>query len=168
MKVVKLSAQCTSHLYLREIFLVPIYIRSWVDPSVIVRPEGICKWKIPMTPPGIEPATFQLVAQCLNQMRLHVLEKHPFFFLAHIYLINVANFPQFYNETLTVVIATARRYSTQQAACWYRLLTAYQGTGCDPSICFAVTSWVLPPKEHKINKRTCRFENKNWNAKSFT
>jgi hypothetical protein len=90
------------------------------------------------------------------------------FFLAHIYLINVANFPQFYNETLTVVIATARRYSTQQAACWYRLLTAYQGTGCDPSICFAVTSWVLPPKEHKINKRTCRFENKNWNAKSFT
>jgi len=42
-----------------------------------------------------------------------------------------------------------------QAACWYRLLTADQGTGSDPSICFAVTSRVLPGKEHKINNRSC-------------
>ena len=34
-----------------------------------MRPEGLCQWQIPMTPSEIEPATSQLVAQCLNQLR---------------------------------------------------------------------------------------------------
>ena len=38
-----------------------------VPPRTIVWPEQLCQWNIPMTPSGIKPATFQFVAQCLNQ-----------------------------------------------------------------------------------------------------
>jgi hypothetical protein len=37
-----------------------------------VRQEVLSRWKIPMNPSVIEPATFRLEAQCLNQMRHRV------------------------------------------------------------------------------------------------
>jgi hypothetical protein len=64
-------------------------------------------------------------------------------------------FPSYCNQTKTLTVFMLERCSTQQSACWYLLLTADQGTGSDPSICFAVMPGYCILKNTKTNKRTC-------------
>jgi hypothetical protein len=69
-----------------EIFPVLISVTGWVNSKTTVQLGGLCQWKIPMTPSGIEPMTW-LVAQCLNQQRHrvhHNLIKGIYLFMVHV------------------------------------------------------------------------------------
>jgi hypothetical protein len=54
-------------------FLVLIPVRGRVDPRATMRLEGLCHLKTVMISSRTEPATFRLVAWCLNQLRYRVL-----------------------------------------------------------------------------------------------
>jgi len=107
-----------------------------------------------MIPPGNEPGTFRLVAHCLNKQRLPALERKCLLFFC------TSLFNQRFQPS-EVFLCNTNHYDSYgkamfntQIASWYRMITTDQGIASELSICFAVTSRVLPPTEHKINKRT--------------
>jgi hypothetical protein len=53
-------------------FLERTSVGGWVDPRDIVRLEGLGQMKNPMISSEIEPTTFRLVAQYLDQLRYRV------------------------------------------------------------------------------------------------
>jgi hypothetical protein len=69
---VRLSASRAGLPLPAGIFLVFIYVRGRVEPKDILRLEELGQLKNSMTSSGIGPATFQLVAYCLNQLRYRV------------------------------------------------------------------------------------------------
>jgi hypothetical protein len=72
MKVIWLSALRTGRLYSPENIPGTHFISGSVDPRTTLQPEELCQWQIPTIPSEIEPATFQFVAQCLNQLHHRV------------------------------------------------------------------------------------------------
>ena len=78
-----------------------------LPPRATVQPEGLCQWKISVTPSRIKPATFQLVEQCFNQMH-HVT-------LNAIYSLS---FPHCTPSIMNTTLATNVTYE-DPPCCWH-------------------------------------------------
>jgi hypothetical protein len=69
----EVSLTLRRHLYPQEDSWHSFLLEAESTPGpYIVQLEGLGQLKNPMTSSGIEPATFRLVAQCLNQLRYRV------------------------------------------------------------------------------------------------
>jgi hypothetical protein len=69
---VRLSALGAGRTLLPGWSQVLIFLRGWVDLRAIVRLEGLGQLRNPVSSSGMEPASFRLVAYCLNQLHYRV------------------------------------------------------------------------------------------------
>ena len=80
----------------RKYSWVLIFVKGRVGPRNLVQPEGLGQWKITVTPLRIDPASFWLVAQFLNQL-------HPIpFRIQKVFFFSVTQYD--------IVVFTIKRY----------------------------------------------------------
>jgi hypothetical protein len=116
MRVARLSALRTGRLYK---FLYWFLLEAESTSRARVRPEGLRQWRIPMTPSGIEPTTFRLVAHCLNKLRLQTVcallcnynidDVISYIYLLHIYIYRQKLYFPFYFYVNCFVVGVATR-----------------------------------------------------------
>jgi len=127
---------------MKDIVLRICPVRIYGSSTGLTPIQGLCQWKIPMTPSGIEPATFLLVAQCLGQ-------------LCH--RVTPALQEQWVNSDTALVTSTWSRKSvlglmTEWATPW---TVRYSSTGRDKRVLFSSSGpdWLLCPPSFRGYKR---------------
>jgi hypothetical protein len=103
------SALCSGRPLPPGRFLLLISVRGWVNPSVIGRLEGIDQLKIPITSSGIEPATFRLVAECLN----HLCYRVPHWICVWCPKLDAEMWPEYLRRSSILSLADVRPLCTQ-------------------------------------------------------